>query len=104
MGSGGGGGGGGRELPPIEPNLLFEYICRGPSPCGEAMRTIAPNTPPNAYPGRAAGGPRRGLVPQAQTVQTCVKCWSARSDSMADNSNSSKVYRREGYLPCTEKA
>jgi hypothetical protein len=28
-----------------------------------AMRAIAPSMPPNVFPGRAAGGPRREYVP-----------------------------------------
>jgi hypothetical protein len=36
---------------------------------GGAMRTIAPSELSHACPGSAAGGPRRGFVPQAPTVQ-----------------------------------
>ena len=40
--------------------------------CGGAMRTIAPSMPSHDCPGSAAGGPRRGFVPQAPTVKICV--------------------------------
>ena len=40
--------------------------------CGGAMRTIAPSMPSHDCPGNAAGGPRRGFVPQAPTVKICV--------------------------------
>ena len=40
--------------------------------CGGAMRTIAPRMPSHDCPGSAAGGPRRGFVPQAPTVKICV--------------------------------
>jgi hypothetical protein len=43
-----------------------------PKICGWATRTIAPSMPSHAFLGSAAGGPRRGLVPQAPTVQICV--------------------------------
>jgi hypothetical protein len=40
--------------------------------CGRAIRTIAPSMPSHDCPGSAAGGPRRGFVPQAPTVKICV--------------------------------
>jgi hypothetical protein len=40
--------------------------------CGGAMRTIAPSMPSHDFPGSAAGGPRRGLVPKAPAVKTCA--------------------------------
>jgi hypothetical protein len=36
------------------------------------MHTIAPSMPSHACPSSAAEGPRRGVVPQAPTVQICV--------------------------------
>jgi hypothetical protein len=65
----------GRELPPIEPHPLSNLIEESTNNlasqfCGGAMRTIAPSMPSRACPGRAAGGPCRGLVPQAPTAQT----------------------------------
>jgi hypothetical protein len=66
----------GRELPPVFSPILFSNLFEeliknlAPPPCGGVIRTIAPSMPSNASPGRAAGGPRRGLVPQAPTVQT----------------------------------
>jgi hypothetical protein len=72
-----GGGGGGGELPLLSHILfsnLFEESIKNLAPpsCGGATRTIATSMPSHACPGRAAGGPRRGLVPQAPTVQTWV--------------------------------
>jgi hypothetical protein len=44
--------------------------------------------------GRAAGGPRRGCVPQALTVQTCVSAGAPRRATAIDK-NSSNLRRRE---------
>ena len=46
-------------------NLASQY-------CGGAMRTIALSMPSHDCPGSAAGGPRRGFVPQAPTVKICA--------------------------------
>ena len=52
-------------------NLLKEStkINQASQSCGAATRTIAPSIPSHDFPGSAAGGPRRGFVPQAQTVK-----------------------------------
>jgi len=37
------------------------------------LLAIAPSTPPQGSPGRAAGGPRRGFVPQTQATYQLLK-------------------------------
>jgi hypothetical protein len=74
--------------------------------CGGATRTIAPSMPSHACPGRAAGGPRRGLLPcrrrqrykHGSVVERPQKCYGKELELVEGIQPRGLTYH------CTEKA
>jgi hypothetical protein len=60
------------------------------------MRTIAQSMPPHACPRQGSRRPTPRSCAAGANGTNMGQWWSARSNAMANNSNSSKVYRREG--------